>query len=89
MIYDWLIENKDTLISSYADILYDKFCNIAEYFFKIRPGKYSTDKTTWCKEFICKIEQCMDNFLKRCARTTCIVESENWPVAMKLEEILP
>ena len=89
MIYDWLIENKDTLISSYADILYDKFCNIAEYFLKIRPGKYSTDKTTWCKEFIRKIEQCMDNFLKRCARTTCIVESENWPVAMKLEEILP
>ena len=56
MIHNWLTENKDTLISSYADILYDKFCNIAEYFLKIRPGKYGADNVTWCKEFIYRIE---------------------------------
>ena len=88
MIHNWLTENKGTLISSYADILSDKFCNIAEYFLKIRPGKYGADNVAWCKEFIYRIEQHMNNFLKRCARTTCIVESKKWPVALKLEEII-
>ena len=86
-LQSWLILHKNEIFKyENSKDLYDNYKDSAAYFLKLKYFNYKDNYTEWCKEFIKRIEACLDKFQKRCLRATHIVESEKPLIGELIEE---
>ena len=89
ILRSWLILYRNELLTQdNSKMLYEKFKDIALYFLKLKYVKFKDNYTEWCRQFLDCIEKNMEQFEKRCIKTTHIIDSKRQTVTEKIEEML-